>query len=108
MGSGYLKKKKQAKMFQQQISQMQEQLSEKLEALEVTGSAGNGLVEVTLSGTNEMKRIKIKPDCVDPEDIEGLEVLIKAAYNDAAKKVKEQSESPSMEGGLPDLSMLGF
>jgi len=108
MGSGFLKKKKQAKMFQQQISQMQEQLSSKLETLEVTGSAGNGLVLVTLSGTNEMKKISIKPDCVDPQDIEGLEMLIKAAYNDANTQVKAQTDNPNMAGGLPDLSMLGF
>ena len=108
MGSGYLKKKKQAKMFQQQLSQMQEQLSEKLESLEVIGSAGNGLVQITLTGANEMKRISIKPECVDPEDIEGLEVLIKAAYNDAYKQVKEQTETPSLGSGLPNLSMLDF
>lgn len=108
MGTGFLKKKKQAKMFQQQISQMQEQLSEKLETMEVTGSAGNGLVQVTINGAHEMKRISIKPECVDPEDIEGLEVLIKAAYNDANTQVKAQTESPSLGGGLPDLSMLGF
>lgn len=95
-------------MFQQQISQMQEQLSERLETMEVVGSSGNGLVSITLSGTNEMKRIAIKKECVDPEDIEGLEVLIKAAYNDANAKLKEQTEAPSLGGGLPDLSMLGF
>ncbi len=108
MGSGFLKKKKQAKMFQQQLSQMQEQLSEKLDTMEITGSAGNGLVQVTLTGSYEMKRISIKPDCVDPSDIEGLEMLIKAAYNDAQAQVKSQTENPSMAGGLPDLSMLGF
>lgn len=108
MGSGFLKKKKQAKMFQQQLSQMQDQLSGKLESMEVTGTAGNGLVQVTLSGTNEMKSIRIKPDCVDPTDIEGLEMLIKAAYNDANTQLKALTENPSMGGGLPDLSMLGF
>lgn len=108
MGTGFLKKKKQAKMFQQQLSQMQEQFSQKLETLEVTGSAGNGLVQITLSGNNEMKRIAIKPDCVDPQDIEGLEMLIKAAYNDANTQLKAQTDAPSMSGGLPDLSMLGF
>lgn len=108
MGSGFAKQKKQAKMFQAQLSQMQDQLTDKLEKMEIEGSSGNGLVQVTLSGSYEMKRISIKPDCVDPQDIEGLEILIKAAYNDAQAKVKAQTESSSMAGGLPDLSMLGF
>lgn len=109
MGSGFAKKKKQAKMFQQQLSQMQEQFTEKLETLEVTGSAGNGLVQITLSGNSEMKHIRIKPECIDPEDPEGLEMLIKAAYNDASTQLKAQTDASSMAGGgLPDLSMLGF
>jgi DNA-binding YbaB/EbfC family protein len=103
MGSGFLKKKKQAKLLQQQLSQMQDTLSEKLESLEITGAAGNGLVQITLTGTNEMKRLQIKPECVDPEDIEGLETLIKAAYNDALTKLKEQTESSSAISGLPSL-----
>ena len=108
MGSGFLKKKKQAKMMQAQFSNMQEELSQKLELLEVTGSSGSGLVEITLNGANEMKKIRIKPECVDAEDIEGLETLIKAAYNDACEKLKEQSD-PSNFAGMPDLSsMLNF
>jgi len=96
-------------MFQQQISSMQEQYTQQLESLEVTGSAGNGLVQITLNGNNEMKKIQIKPECVDPEDIDGLQLLIKAAYSDAQTQLKAQAESASpMAGGLPDLSMLGF
>ncbi len=109
MGSGFLKKKKQAKMFQQQLSSMQEQYTQQLESMEATGTAGNGLVQITLSGNNEMKKILIKPECVDPEDIDGLQLLIKAAYNDAQNQLKAQTESATpMAGGLPDLSMLGF
>jgi DNA-binding YbaB/EbfC family protein len=102
MGSGFLKKKKQAKMFREQLSQMQESLSSRLESLEVTGSAGNGLVTLVLSGTNELKRLSIKPECVDPEDVEGLETLIKAAYADAFQKLQEQTESTaSLDGIMP-------
>lgn len=109
MGSGFLKKKKQAKMMQAQFSQMQEQLSGQLEQMEVTGSAGAGLVEITLNGANDMKRIKINPECVDKDDIEGLETLIKAAYTDACTKIKEQSEPSTMMGSMPDIaSMLNF
>ena len=91
-------------MMHSQFSQMQEQLSEQLAKIEVVGSAANGLVEITLSGSNEMKQIRIKPECVDPEDIEGLEILIKAAYADAAQKLEAQTNPeaflPGM-GGMP-------
>ena len=100
MGKGFSKKKKQARMMQEQLAKLQKQMEE----TEVTGSAGNGLVTVTLNGQHEMKKITIKPDCVDPEDIEGLEDLIKAAYKDANNKLQE--ENPMM-GGMPDMPMGG-
>ncbi len=105
MGSGFAKQKKQAKLLQAQMMQMQSQMQQ----TEATGSAGNGLVSITLSGEHEMKSIKIKPECVDPEDIEGLEVLVKAAYADACKKLQEQG--PKLgggAGGMPDLSAFGL
>lgn len=98
MGSGFARKKKEAKLMQQQFSQLQDQMS----TLEITGSAGGGLVIITLTGDGEMKSIKIKPECADKEDIEGLEMLIKAAHADAQKKLKEHSP-----GALPGLSGLG-
>lgn len=91
MGTGFARKKKEAKAIQQQISQMQEQMTR----LEVVGIAGSGLVTITLSGEGELKSIKIKPECVDPEDVEGLELLIKAAHADAQEKIKNQTPSPS-------------
>ncbi|MBA2368727.1 MAG: YbaB/EbfC family nucleoid-associated protein [Candidatus Protochlamydia sp.] len=96
MGSGFAKKKKEARLVQQQMSQIQN----KLLNLEVMGVAANGLVTLTLTGDGEMKQIKIKPECVDLEDLEGLEMLIKAAHNDAQKKLKENS--PSIPG-MPNL-----
>ncbi|NGX42589.1 MAG: Nucleoid-associated protein [Chlamydiae bacterium] len=110
MGKGFQKKKKQARMMQEQLAKFQEQMQN----TEVTGSAGNGLVTITLTGENEMKKVTIKPDCVDPEDVEGLEDLIKAAYKDARNKLTEQSPAPGglpglpPGGGFPDLSGLGF
>lgn len=97
MGKGFAKKKKQARMMQEQISDMQK----KMEEIEVTGSAPNELVTITLSGSNEMKQIAIKPECVDKDDIEGLQDLIKAAYKDAMKKMNEQN--PMLSGGLPEM-----
>lgn len=97
MGKGYAKKKKQARQMQEQLEKLQQQMQN----VEATGTAGNGLVTLTLSGENEMKNITIKPDCVDPEDVEGLQDLIKAAYNDAQNQLKEQSPSIEGIGGLP-------
>lgn len=87
MGSGFAKKKKEAKMFRESMAEMQE----KLKSTTATGTAGNGLVTITLNGEHEMQQIKLKPECVDPEDIEGLEDLIKAAHNDATKKLMKNS-----------------
>ena len=53
MGSGYSKMKKQAKAFQEQMAKMQDDMQK----LEVTGSAGNGLVQITLSGEKEIKKL---------------------------------------------------
>lgn len=91
MGTGFAKKKKQARMMQDQLRKFQEQMQQ----AEAIGTAGNGLVTITLSGEQEMKKIVIKPECVDPEDVEGLQDLIKAAYNDAHKRLKEQT--PGMD-----------
>lgn len=87
MGTGFLKKKKQAREMQQQILELQSRMKD----VEAVGSAGNGLVTITLT-TSEIKDIKIKPECVDKEDIEGLQDLIKAAYKDAATKLDNETK----------------
>jgi len=102
MGTGFSKKKKQARDMQEKFSQMQSNM----QTLEVVGTSGNGLVTITLNGDNELKQIKIKPDCVDPEDVEGLEDLIKAAYQDASNKLKD--ESSKLTGGMPKIPGFGF
>jgi nucleoid-associated protein EbfC len=89
MGSGFSKLKKQARLAQKEISDMQEKLSQR----EEEGSAGNGLVSLILSGEKKLKKIKIQKECVDVEDIEGLEDLILAAHKDAFKKLEEKEES---------------
>jgi len=63
----------------------------KMKTTSAVGFFGNGLVTITLNGEHEMTTIKIKPECVDPEDIEGLEDLIKAAYNDGCKKIQDEN-----------------
>lgn len=105
MGSGFAKKKKQAKALQEKLSQFQNQMQK----TEAVGTAGNGLVTLTLSGEYELKSLVIKPECVDPEDVEGLQDLIKAAYQDAFSKLSsQQPQIPGMSGGMPDLSMFGI
>lgn len=82
MGSGYSKMKKQARMMEMQMQAMQDNLKQQ----ECVGSSGNGLVTITLDGEKNIKSLKIKPECVDKDDIEGLEDLIIAAYKEAANK----------------------
>lgn len=104
MGTGFAKRKKQAKMLQNQYSELQAKLQE----TESVGSAGNGLVTVTLTGSRELKQIKIKPECVDPEDVEGLEDLIKAAFKQAIEANENQAEMPKLPGNMPDLKSFGL
>ena len=103
MGKGFQKRKKQAQMMQEQLSKMQEQMN----SVEEIGSAGAGLVTVTMSGDYQVKRVVIKRECIDPEDSEALEDLVKAAVNDALEKVNKHSQMPTGAGspaGMPDLS----
>ncbi len=108
MGTGFAKRKKQAKALQQQV----EHLQEKMAQTEATGTAGNGLVTITLNGDHELKRLKIDKQCVDPEDVEGLELLITSAYKDACEKLAANSQSGlgglGGLGGFPGLGTLGF
>lgn len=90
MGTGFSKKKKEAKQMQEQMAS----LSRQLESTTVTGSAANGLVTITLSGSREMKGVKINPECVHLDDLEGLEVLIQAAYADALKQLEGKMQLP--------------
>ena len=62
MGSGFSKLKKQAKQFESQYAKIQEEMR----ALEITGTAGNGLVTLVLNGEHELKDLKIKPAVLIP------------------------------------------
>jgi DNA-binding YbaB/EbfC family protein len=85
MGSGYSKMKKQAKLMEQQLEMMRNEMKSK----QVVGASGNGLVTLVMSGEKELLEIKIKPECVDVSDLEGLQDLIKAACNDAYSKLSD-------------------
>ena len=88
----------------QQAQKMQEglkQAQEELANLEVTGQAGGGMVEITLSGRHEVRRIRIDPGAAD--DVEMLEDLVAAAFNDAVNRVQEASQEKmsGLTGGMP-------
>ena len=87
-----------------QAQKMQEEMQKaqaELEELEVNGSAGGGLVSVTMTAKKVVTGISIKPDAVDLDDITMLEDLIIAALNDANSKADEiYSEKMGVFGGL--------
>ena len=89
-----------------QVQKMQDEIrakQEELEAKEYTGTASGEMVTVTMTGKHEITAVKIKPEAVDPEDIEMLEDLIAAAVNSAsASTVDKESEEEmaKMTGGL--------
>ena len=92
MGSGLSKMKKQARMLEEQMSQMRETLQNKM----ITGTAGGGLVSVTINGEKDLKKIDIKPECL--EDAEGLQDLIIGAFEDAYKKLEDETAETSIPG----------
>lgn len=94
----FLKMMKQAKQLQEKMGTLQEEVAQ----IEATGTAGAGLVTVTLGGKGDLKGLKIDPSLAKPEEIEILEDLIVAAHNDAKTKVEAamQEKTQEMMGGL--------
>ena len=97
----------QANMMKQ-VQKMQRQLQEQQEALEnseFVGTAGGGAVSVTMTGKREIKNLTIDPEVVDPEDVEMLQDLIVAAFNEAQRKLEEMNASSldKLTGGLGGL-----
>lgn len=89
---------KQAQEMQARMSEMQS----RLEGIEITGSAGGGMISATLTGKGELARVKIDPNLLDPKDVEILEDLIVAAHNDAKGKLEAQlaEEMGKVTGGM--------
>lgn len=89
---------KQAQKLQAKMAELQEQLA----LAEVTGASGGGLVQMTLNGKGEVRKVKIDPSLVDPNDVEVLEDLIVAAFNDAKAKVEAlmAERMSELTGGL--------
>ena len=94
-----MKLMKQAQEVQGRMQKMQEDL----QALEVAGQAGAGMVKVTLNGKGDMRAIRIDPALMKPGEADMLEDLIIAAFQDARVKVDAEMQSKMQEitGGLP-------
>lgn len=76
---------KQVKKMQQEMAKAQQELENK----EVVGTAGGGVVKVTMNGHKQLRGIEIAPEVIDPDDAEMLQDLITAAFNEALKQVDE-------------------
>jgi len=76
---------KMAREMQANMAKAQEELA----AATVEGTAGGGAVVVVLTGTQDVRSIKIQKDAVDPEDVDTLQDLVLAAFTDALKKSRE-------------------
>jgi DNA-binding YbaB/EbfC family protein len=89
---------KQSQKLQAKMGELQEQLA----SIEVTGAAGGGMVNVVLSGKGDIRRVKIDPSLLDPNEVEVLEDLIVAACNDAKGKVEAEvaARMAELTGGL--------
>ncbi len=88
-----------------QASQMQARMAEmqaKVEAMEVEGQSGAGMVQVTLGGKGEMRRVKLDPKLADPAELEMLEDLIVSAHADAKKRLDAlmAEEMAKVTGGM--------
>ncbi len=115
MGKGFSNYRKQVlgggggmpnmQQLMEQAQKMQQDLEEakaKIAEAEFEGTSGGDAVKVTLSGEKKLVSLQLKPEIVDPEDVEMLEDLIIAAYNDAFDKAEKftQETMPSGTEGL--------
>ncbi len=87
----------------QELQAKAEAVQEKLAAAEISGSSGGGAVAVTLNGKGEMRSVKIDPALVSGGEVDVLEDLIVAAFNDAKSKAEafSQQEMAKLTAGLP-------
>ena len=93
-----------------QAQKMQEDMAvkqEELDAKEYEVSVGGGVITVKITGTKEIKSIDIKPEIVDPDDIETLSDTLVAAVNEAIKKV-EDTNAAEMQKITGDLNVPGL
>jgi nucleoid-associated protein EbfC len=90
------------KQLMKQAQQMQDQMQRQMQTIRVEGTSGGGMVKAEMNGNKELLSIVIDKEAVDPEDVDMLQDLVKAAVNEAARKVDEEMQSTmgSMTGGM--------
>jgi nucleoid-associated protein EbfC len=90
------------KQLMKQAQQMQDQMQRQMQNLRVEGTSGGGMVKVAMSGNKEILDITIDKEAVDPNDVDMLQDLVKAAVNEASRKVDEEMQSSmgAMTGGM--------
>mgnify|MGYP000507842810 CR=1 FL=1 len=96
--------------LQQKIAAMQEKMTEAqdaVEAQEFTASVGGGVVEAKVNGKKEVLSVTIKPEAVDPEDVEMLQDLIISAVNEALRQAEEAMDG-KMNALTSGLGLSGF
>ena len=91
--------------MQQKIAEMQAAMTsaqENVEAQEFTASVGGGVVEAKVNGKKEVLAVTIKPEAVDPDDVEMLQDLVVSAVNEALRQAEDAMEKSmsSVTGGL--------
>ena len=89
---------RQAQKLQEQMTKAQEELDER----EYSAQAGGGMISVTVTGKRELKSLEIKPECVDPDDVEMLQDMIMAAVNEAMRTADTEAANnmSRLTGGL--------
>lgn len=87
----------------QQVQSKMSDLQARMEKETVTARSGGGMVEVVADGRGEVRRIKLDPSVVDPDDVEMLEDLVLAAVSEAQRRAREKMEQEMKQatGGLP-------
>ena len=96
--------------MQQKLLKMQQDMAAAQEAVEnasFTASVGGGVVQATVSGKKELTALTVKPEAVDPEDVEMLQDLVISAVNEALRQADEAMNS-SMQSFTSGLNLPGF
>ncbi len=98
MGGNMQQLARQAQKLQQQMTKMQEEL----DAREYEATAGGGMVTAKVNGKKELLALTIKPEAVDPDDVEMLQDMVMAAVNEALRTASETSEREmgKLTGGM--------
>ncbi len=97
-----MKNLQQMQQILKQVQQFQEQLQKQLDELIVEAAAGGGMVAIKMNGQKQLHEVRIDPEFFASQDVEMLQDLLLAAFNEASRKVDEQMsrQMGSLAGGL--------